>query len=218
MDWSLGNPYAKHPLLRETLAFRRAWVYYVAIVIDVVIRFNWIFYAIFAHDIQHSAVLSFVISFSEIIRRGIWTVFRVENEHCTNVLLFRASRDVPLPYAVPCADGQIEQQQPPEPEVHEAQGSSTALPTYDLEEAAPSPGTASARPRTLTRVGTIMATAHAQDFQRKKRRDEMGGATVALGAPESPDDSSDEDDSGETQPYKDTDDAIEEEAPSDDTQ
>ncbi|KAL4759790.1 SPX and EXS domain-containing protein [Aspergillus foveolatus] len=218
MDWSLGNPYAKHPLLRETLAFRRAWVYYVAIVIDVVIRFNWIFYAIFAHDIQHSAVLSFVISFSEIFRRGIWTVFRVENEHCTNVLLFRASRDVPLPYSVPCADGQIEQQQPPEPEVHEVQASLTAVPTHDFEEAAPSPGVASARPRTLTRVGTIMAAAHAQDFQRKKRPDEMGGATVAHGGPESPDDSSDEDDSGETQPYRDTDHAIEEEAPSDDTQ
>ncbi|RDW72513.1 SPX and EXS domain-containing protein [Aspergillus mulundensis] len=218
MDWSLGNPYAKHPLLRETLAFRRAWVYYVAMVIDVVVRFNWIFYAIFAHDIQHSAVLSFVVSFSEICRRGIWTVFRVENEHCTNVLLFRASRDVPLPYTVSSTDGQIEQpQQPPQPEVHEAQASLTVPPTHDLEEAVPSPGAASVRPRALNRVGTIMASAHAQDFQRKRRPDEMAGATVAHGPQESPDDSSDNDEDDETQPYRDSDDAIEEEVPSDDT-
>lgn len=31
----------------------------------------------------------------------MWTLFRVENEHCTNVGRFRASRDVPLPYELP---------------------------------------------------------------------------------------------------------------------
>ena len=30
----------------------------------------------------------------------MWTLFRVENEHCTNVGRFRASRDVPLPYDI----------------------------------------------------------------------------------------------------------------------
>jgi hypothetical protein len=45
----------------------------------------------------------------------------------------------------------------------------------------------------------------------------MSGATVAHGAPESPEDTSDEEDSGDTRPYKDED-AIEEEIPSDDTQ
>ncbi|KAL4925165.1 EXS family-domain-containing protein [Aspergillus undulatus] len=216
MDWSLGNIYAKHILLRETLAFRRAWVYYVAMVIDVIVRFNWIFYAIFAHDMQHSAVLSFVVAFSEICRRGIWTIFRVENEHCTNVLLFRASRDVPLPYAVPSADGQVEVQ-PPEPTQapHEAQPSLAVSPGGDLEQATPSTPRASLRPRALSRVGTMVASAHAQDFQRKRRPEEMAGATVAHGSPETPEDSSDEDDSGDTRPYRDED-AIEEEAPSDD--
>ncbi|KAI9375752.1 EXS-domain-containing protein [Aspergillus egyptiacus] len=213
MDWSLGNVYAKHPLLRETLAFRRVWVYYAAMVIDVIVRFHWIFYAIFAHDIQHSAVLSFVVSLSEICRRGMWTIFRVENEHCTNVLLFRASRDVPLPYAVSSTDGQGDQ--PPE-QLH-VQEEQTAMPTPsagDVEQGTPlTPG----RPGTLNRVGTMLAAAHAQDFQRKKRPDEMSGATVAHGAPESPEDTSDEEDSGDSRPYRDTDGAIEEEVPSDDT-
>ncbi|KAL3452174.1 EXS-domain-containing protein [Aspergillus insuetus] len=225
MDWSLGNVYAKHPLLRETLAFRRVWVYYLAMALDVIIRFNWIFYAIFAHDIQHSAVLSFVVSFSEICRRGMWTIFRVENEHCTNVILFRASRDVPLPYALSTPDGPADQPPPPEP-LH-AQDPHTSLPISpptlgvvvppDVEHGTPSTPGASLRPRTLSRVGTMLASAHAQDFQRKKRPGEMSGATVAHGAPESPEDTSDEEDSGDTRPYKDED-AIEEEVPSDDTQ
>ncbi|EGE07104.1 EXS family protein, partial [Trichophyton equinum CBS 127.97] len=59
MDWSLCNPYSKNPYLRDFLGFRRRWVYYVAMIIDPILRFNWILYAIFIHDIQHSAVLSF---------------------------------------------------------------------------------------------------------------------------------------------------------------
>lgn len=100
MDWSLLNPYAKKPFLRDTLGLQHTWVYYAAMPVDIVLRFNWIFYAIFAHDVQHSAVLSFFVAFSEVLRRGIWSIFRVENEHCTNVGRFRASRDVPLPYSV----------------------------------------------------------------------------------------------------------------------
>jgi len=51
--------------------------------IDPMIRFNWIFYAIYAHNKQHSTLVAFFVGFTEVIRRGIWTLFRVENEHCT---------------------------------------------------------------------------------------------------------------------------------------
>ncbi|KAL8966408.1 MAG: hypothetical protein Q9183_003385, partial [Haloplaca sp. 2 TL-2023] len=97
----LGNPYAEHPFLREVLGYKNPYVYYAAMVIDPILRFNWIFYVIFTNEIQHSAVLSFLVSMSEVGRRGMWTLFRVENEHCTNVGRFRASRDVPLPYEIP---------------------------------------------------------------------------------------------------------------------
>lgn len=212
MDWSLGNPYAKHPLLREVLAFRQVWVYYVAMVLDVVVRFNWIFYAIFAHDLQHSAVLSFVISFSEICRRGIWTVFRVENEHCTNVLLFRASRDTPLPYDLPKPP---EEPEPHRPEDVQLQGQPPGTGTTiqpspnpeDLEQGPvpPTPAGASMRTRRgsraaagFSRVGSIVAAAHAQDFERRKRPDQMHPASVSQGNAQTPDDSSEEeDDSGD---------------------
>lgn len=101
MDWSLLDPRAPHAYLRTNLAYKWAWAYYAAMVIDPILRFNWIFYAIFAHDVQHSAVLSFFVALSEVTRRGIWVIFRVENEHCTNVARYRASRDVPLPYKLP---------------------------------------------------------------------------------------------------------------------
>jgi hypothetical protein len=106
MDWSLLDPHAPHPYLRENLAYSYTWAYYAAMVLDPILRFNWIFYAIFFHEVQHSAILSFLIGLSEITRRGIWVIFRVENEHCTNVGRFRASRDIPLPYKVPKSESE----------------------------------------------------------------------------------------------------------------
>ncbi|KAI9725070.1 MAG: hypothetical protein M1812_000346 [Candelaria pacifica] len=114
MDWSLCNPYAKYPFLRDTLGFRRPSMYYLAMIIDPILRFNWIFYAIYRHDVQHSAVLSFFVAFSEVLRRGMWTLFRVENEHCTNVGRFRASRDVALPYHL-----RLPASEPASPTIHE---------------------------------------------------------------------------------------------------
>jgi len=97
-DWSLGDPHAKHPFLRNELAYKKIWWYYGAMVMDPILRCNWVLYTITPLQIQHSAVTSFGIALLEVFRRGVWSVFRVENEHCTNVGRFRASRDVPLPY------------------------------------------------------------------------------------------------------------------------
>ncbi|PYH98650.1 EXS-domain-containing protein [Aspergillus ellipticus CBS 707.79] len=209
MDWSLGNPHAKRPMLREVLAFRQAWVYYVAMVIDVIIRFNWIFYAIFTRDIQHSAVLSFAVSLSEVCRRGVWTIFRVENEHCTNVLLFRASRDVPLPYQISApqpapelpTDGLALQEQQP----------LTIPPFGDMEHGTPStPG----RTRGLTRVGSMIAGAHAQDFQRKRRPGQMSGSRIVQDGMESQEDSTDEEnEDNDSREFMDANDIIAEEHP-----
>ncbi|EZF33446.1 hypothetical protein H101_02979 [Trichophyton interdigitale H6] len=205
MDWSLCNPYSKNPYLRDFLGFRRRWVYYVAMIIDPILRFNWILYAIFIHDIQHSAVLSFAVALSEVCRRGMWTIFRVENEHCTNVGRFRASRDVPLPYdismtvsdeeamsSIPAAStsykGRESKASPPHalgriPTGGTAVSSGAATQMPDLESGdGGDESTSSLRRRrysqregatppsgTLARVGTMLATAHAQDFERKKR-------------------------------------------------
>ncbi|KIW92496.1 uncharacterized protein Z519_06343 [Cladophialophora bantiana CBS 173.52] len=189
MDWSLGDFFVqKYPFLRERLAYKQVWIYYSAIVADVLLRQQWVFYAIFTSDIQHSAFMSFFVSLAEVIRRGLWSLFRVENEHCNNVGQFRASRDIPLPYDIPESRtvSPVQERrtpsapQPTEPEQRIATG-------VDLESLASLDASLRQRrtpttPRTpamraLQRVGTIIGTAHAQDFERRRRppEDENGG-------------------------------------------
>ncbi|KAM9908556.1 hypothetical protein OXX79_000294 [Metschnikowia pulcherrima] len=100
MDWSLGQWNSKNFLLRDHLFYGNPTYYYVAMVLDVILRFQWIFYAFFSTQLQQSAVTSFFIAVAELLRRFVWMFFRMENEHCANVVMFRASRESPLPYMV----------------------------------------------------------------------------------------------------------------------
>ena len=186
-------------------------------ILDPILRFNWIFYAIYSNDLQHSALLSFFVGFSEVCRRGIWTLFRVENEHCTNVGRFRASRDVPLPYdigpqpLITQIDGgasQASPQLPPSPgdflNASPTHHSPPLEATSSTLEAQPSPGIRRRRPvpnntpiqRGIARVGTIMGQAHAQDFERKRKPTAPESASpyhgARLGLAESSDEDEDE--------------------------
>ncbi|KAI1135205.1 EXS-domain-containing protein [Hypoxylon sp. FL0543] len=98
MDFSFFQPETRHRFLRDILGLKHRWMYYVIMVIDPILRFGWIFYAIFTHNKQHSTLVSFLVALAEVTRRGMWALFRVENEHCGNVAQYKASRDVPLPY------------------------------------------------------------------------------------------------------------------------
>src|SRR5687767_7449108 len=100
MDFSLMQAQSRYRGLRDILALKQRWAYYTIMVVDPILRFSWIFYAIFTHNTQHSTVMSFVVSLMEVARRGLWALFRVENEHCANVSQYKASRDVPLPYRI----------------------------------------------------------------------------------------------------------------------
>lgn len=229
MDFSLGNPWAKHPFLRDHLAYKTIWVYYFAMVADVVLRQQWVLYAIFTSDLQHSAVMSFFVSLAEVLRRGMWSLFRVENEHCNNVDKFRASREITLPYEIAASPGDLQKsssrrqeegrstqtsetltEDHPEtrPDLHLATGT-------DIERAETTSSSLRQRktregrtstPRTpglraLARVGTFIAAAHAQDFE-KRRRPEIDGADghrsselgiAAMGGSSDDDDDDDDD-------------------------
>jgi hypothetical protein len=195
-DWSLGDPHAKHPFLRKELGYKKVWWYYTAMCIDPVLRFNWVMYTITPLQLQHSAVTSFCVSLSEIFRRGMWSVFRVENEHCTNVGRFRASRDVPLPYYVPSHaevaedhtsgipqgpilidEEQPDEQRPWTPTEDQLRRPATAT-GVDLEHSQSSTRKRRGpqdefRPsplqRAFTHVGEIFRDAHAEDFERKTK-------------------------------------------------
>ena len=202
MDWSLGNPYARHPFLRENLAYRRIWVYYVATVLDPILRFQWIFYALFAADVQHSAILSFFVALAEVFRRGMWMLFRVESEHCNNVGRFRASRDVPLPYSFPPTpkDSQETQQSPSHVE------SLATMTTGADVESTPQTAGSSLRPRktwtmpdtpverAMRRVGSVIVTAHAQDYEKKRRPGVLGESPESTGMLHPVEDSDEEND------------------------
>lgn len=206
MDWSLCT---KHKMLRRVLGFRRPWVYYIAMVVDVILRFNWIIYAIFTHNHRFSTLLSFVVSFSEIFRRGMWSIFRVENEHCTNVVLFRASRDVPLPYEFPSADGQADTDTQDTAEAVQLQNQLAGTPSDEEHGRQPTPGLRwrrQSRAGSISRVREVMAHAHAQDFQRTKQPHQI----LSYGPGRSSDDTSEEEDD-EDAPYKD--DVVDEELP-----
>lgn len=188
-----------------------------------------------------------MISLSEVIRRGIWTIFRVENEHCTNVGKFKASRDVELPYALTKEEEDIEEEQlqrstgpearrpshsvdyepsrkrytaSPKPMSPSSDPFSAISTGADLEAGrySKSPALSSLRRRQqqqgitpsipspgaglMSRVGTMLQGAHAQDFERKKKSPGLDGQSqLAMQNGEA----DDEDDSDEQDTERDTD-------------
>ncbi|KTW32775.1 uncharacterized protein T551_00260 [Pneumocystis jirovecii RU7] len=102
MDFSLIQPYAEHPFLKNNLIFKNYWlileVYYLIIIFDPILRFSWILYFIYIKNTKYLSLVTFIISVIEVFRRFLWNIFRVENEHSINVLRLKVNRDIPLPY------------------------------------------------------------------------------------------------------------------------
>ncbi|KAI6829581.1 hypothetical protein KC340_g7248 [Hortaea werneckii] len=215
-DWSMPmSIYHRPPLLRDQLAYRRhKWWYYAAIAIDPILRFNWIFYVIYADEVQHASLISFLISLSEVFRRGMWVLFRVENEHSTNVGRYRAQRDPALPYDV---SGPSDQEGLLEDIATRADGQEGAqevavqVPGRDEESGSASgpapPPSGSLRQRWLSgspshsspvmaafkRAQNTMLAAHALDYERKKPSEDEEARRA------SDDDDEDDDDDDEVE-------------------
>ncbi|KAI9647679.1 Xenotropic and polytropic retrovirus receptor 1 [Ciborinia camelliae] len=168
MDWSLLQPGANKPFLRDVRGFKTTWWYYAAMIIDPLLRFNWIFYSLYTHDLQHSSSVSFFVALSEISRRGMWTLFRVENEHCSNVARFKAFRDVALPYDL--ESGESEESRPITPtEPNERSPVLERRRTHASGLSQQQTNTSSARRRPQRTFTKVLADAHTQDFQKKRR-------------------------------------------------
>lgn len=99
MDWSLMQLSSDNYLLRDVLIYKRKLIYYFAIAFDIILRFQWVVYVFTPYRISHSALTAFCVAVAELVRRFVWMFFRMENEHATNVNLFRVSRVCPLPYS-----------------------------------------------------------------------------------------------------------------------
>ncbi len=189
MDFSLLQPDSRRRFLRDLLGLKRKWPYYVVMTIDPILRFAWIFYAIFTYDRQHSTIVAFLVSVAEVTRRGMWALIRVENEHCFNVAAYKASRDLPLPYSLDSeslrertsADGA--RKKPPEDNAEASAVDASAAGPSTREDAGVGRGASQPTPlleagglrrRRSTLPGArsirgIMAEAHRQDFEKKRR-------------------------------------------------
>ncbi|KAF6148124.1 hypothetical protein GIB67_011899 [Kingdonia uniflora] len=98
-DWGLLQKKSKNRWLRDKLLVSRKSVYFGAIVLNVLLRFAWLQTVLdFQFSFLHKEALISIVASLEIIRRGIWNFFRLENEHLNNVGKYRAFKSVPLPF------------------------------------------------------------------------------------------------------------------------
>ncbi|KAH9675247.1 phosphate transporter PHO1 [Citrus sinensis] len=99
MDWGLLQRQSKNPWLRDKLLVPNKSVYFVAMVVNVLLRLAWLQTVLNIRvSFIHKETLITIVASLEIIRRGIWNFFRLENEHLNNVGKFRAFKSVPLPF------------------------------------------------------------------------------------------------------------------------
>ncbi|CAA7019496.1 unnamed protein product [Microthlaspi erraticum] len=99
IDWGLLRRNSKNPYLRDKLLVPHKSVYFTAMVVNVILRVAWMQLVLeFNLKSLHKIAVSTIISCLEIVRRGIWSFFRLENEHLNNVGKYRAFKSVPHPF------------------------------------------------------------------------------------------------------------------------
>ncbi|KAD4887970.1 hypothetical protein E3N88_20043 [Mikania micrantha] len=100
MDWGLLCKNSENPWLRDKLILPSRYIYFIAMVLNVILRLAWMQTVLDFHEAPflHRNALIAIVASLEIIRRGIWNFFRLENEHLNNVGKFRAVKSVPLPF------------------------------------------------------------------------------------------------------------------------
>ncbi|KAG6515460.1 hypothetical protein ZIOFF_025872 [Zingiber officinale] len=84
---------------RNELILRCKFVYYLSMTLNFVLRLAWLqtvlHYNFASMDYR---VTSFFLVALEVIRRGHWNFYRLENEHLNNAGKFRVVKTVPLPF------------------------------------------------------------------------------------------------------------------------
>ncbi|KAL6135595.1 hypothetical protein ACLB2K_067822 [Fragaria x ananassa] len=100
IDWGLLQRNSENRWLRDKLLIPNKSVYFVAMVLNVILRLAWMQSVLGFREAPfiHRTALVAIVACLEIIRRGIWNFFRLENEHLNNVGKYRAFKSVPLPF------------------------------------------------------------------------------------------------------------------------
>ncbi|KAG6395222.1 hypothetical protein SASPL_145863 [Salvia splendens] len=105
-DWGLLNAKSKNPWLRDDLLLKKRSIYYASIGLNCVLRVAWV-EAVMKYNpgVLESRLIAFLLASLEVIRRGHWNYYRLENEHLNNVGKYRAVKTVPLPFSGMDSDG-----------------------------------------------------------------------------------------------------------------
>ncbi|KAL5542310.1 hypothetical protein UlMin_010020 [Ulmus minor] len=105
-DWGFLQPKSKHPWLRDELILKNKSIYYASIALNIVLRVAWVETVMrFNVGAVETKLLDFLLASLEVIRRGHWNFYRLENEHLNNVGKYRAVKTVPLPFRETDSDG-----------------------------------------------------------------------------------------------------------------
>ncbi|KAL2559365.1 Phosphate transporter PHO1-like protein 1 [Forsythia ovata] len=98
-DWGLLQFRSKNPWLRDELILRRKFIYFFSMGLNLVLRLAWLqtvlHYNFGSVDYR---VTGLFLAALEVVRRGQWNFYRLENEHLNNTGKFRAVITVPLPF------------------------------------------------------------------------------------------------------------------------
>ena len=85
MDWGLLSSWSlnRRIFLRPNLMYPKMWVYHICILVDLALRFVWVLSLL---PLEYSVAflgnrLTFFLGSLEILRRSMWSIFRVEWEH-----------------------------------------------------------------------------------------------------------------------------------------
>ncbi|KAK7268837.1 hypothetical protein RIF29_21546 [Crotalaria pallida] len=98
-DWGFFTRNSRNPLLRDDLILKNNSVYYMSMAFNVILRVTWVETVMhFKVGPVQSRLLEFLLASLEVIRRGHWNFYRLENEHLNNVGRYRAVKTVPLPF------------------------------------------------------------------------------------------------------------------------
>ncbi|KAL7110494.1 hypothetical protein ACP275_05G029200 [Erythranthe tilingii] len=98
-DWGLLQFNSKNPWLRDELMLRKKFIYYFSLGLNLVLRLAWL-QTVFHYNfekVDYRVTMLFLAAL-EVVRRGQWNFYRLENEHLNNVGKFRAVKIVPLPF------------------------------------------------------------------------------------------------------------------------
>ncbi|KAK6133799.1 hypothetical protein DH2020_032510 [Rehmannia glutinosa] len=98
-DWGLLQFNSKNPWLRDELMLRQKFIYYFSLGLNLVLRLAWL-QTVFHYNfekVDYRVTMLFLAAL-EVVRRGQWNFYRLENEHLNNAGKFRAVKTVPLPF------------------------------------------------------------------------------------------------------------------------